>query len=1618
MSYDPTLFNVDPYYDDFSESKKFLRLLFRPGFAVQARELTQMQTILQNQVERFGNHVFDDGSIVYDGQIFEDTVKFVRVTGLSGTTDVKDFIGTYINSPGRASGRVIYAENGLSGSSLDTSSILYFQYASGASGYTAGNVLSATANSELIQATITALTGHPTSYLGDAILVSTNQGVRYVDGYFVSADSQKIGLYDEVGATGSKRRDFSAPTVRVGYNVTKSIVTEDMDSSLTDPAFGSFNYNAPGAHRFKIDLAISQYPFTPTNTSAVDNFSRKDFLEFLRVSAGSVIKKEIYSDYGPLEDTFARRTYDESGNYLVRPFQIYLSEGPSADKLNVNIEPGKAYVYGYEFETQGTTKITVDKPRDASSLVSVDNRFFNRNFGPYSLLTLYGGTAALGEYYSNKESPQFILSSSTGASGPVAIGTARVRNIIFESGNDYRVYLYDINITGSTRTFDAVKSIYRIGNFAAGRQTFQVASGVTAHLYDGANNNLIYEAPVGNTLKTVTDFDFNVFTEYKIDFASGLTFTKLPTYNNFSLQSSIGSIPNPSLFVVDQNGVSKTGSYSLSGSSLTVVLGSPGTTLAYMFTEENVNNTTVKRIKNAVKETISLTGQATVLLTDSNNNKFLYLQNNVDVFAIDSITGDSGSGLTNMTNWFTLDPNQTDSYYDYSKIILKPEYNSYIPTITGPFEVVSHRFSHSGFGPIFVDSYVAGTTTSRFNGYNDIPTYTSTSTGKVYNLRDCIDFRPYKMTLTGALTGCYMPTNDTDNNIDYQYYIPRIDKLILTRGRELKVVSGISSIEPSVPDDNPDAMSLATIRLNPFTFSPTDASVRLLGNKRYTMKEIGDIEKRVDRLEYYTTLSLLEMDAKNTRIWDDADPTLELTKSGILVDSFKGHNIGNTKDKEYSISMDFINSELRPKFQNCSFKLIPDTFNAPSGVTYTSDNIAILEYTNVVAINQPLSNTTVNVNPFGVTNYLGSVKFSPSSLSWYDDNNKPLTKVNVDGENDAWLSSYVPYTGATAGLNYGFGTQWKDWELNWYGTEIDSNSYFTSENIISQGSINTQDNNSYNSITNRLVPESIKSTYDNKYVDKSIVPYIKDQTITINVEGLKPLTTHYAFFDNFNVSAFCTGSLVSDASGKLTNIQFGVPVNTFLSGERLFRFIDNESNDVSTASSCAENTFYCSGLIPQKSDSGIVSIRPAIVRRDSVNTDYISNSVFSRYRLRSSSSGYLDPLSQTFIVNGSTYPSGMFVSKISLFFSQKETDSTIPVCIQIRPLVNGFPHPSKIVPLSEKYLYPSDITASSTPTATDFNFSTPVYLTPGEYAIVVTTNSDKYVLHMAQEGQIQTGTTDQRISVGSEVGSLFKPQNGQQYEMNTTEDIAFVVYRANFTNSSGNFRIVTDPTSDYASSPDVIYVNAVYNNINSLIPSNTTVICGALTTPSSNAYIEPNKTMILDVPTSYAAGVDTDYVSVYFTGNSQVSPCVDLDRTREHWIQNIIQSVGPTGPHTSTSSSNSQYVSKNVILGNGFSATNLHVYLNAYNPSDAEIQVWAKYLPQGNTSPMENRNWEKLDIVTNRTSNNEKDYKEIQYRFSTDVEEFTVFAIKIMLLSDVSNSRVPVIRNARILATV
>ena len=92
-----TNFNVTPYYDDFDATKNFHRVLFRPGYAVQARELTQLQSILQNQIERHGRHVFKEGTLVIPGAIgFTDDYYAVKLQSQYQSNDISGYIDQYV----------------------------------------------------------------------------------------------------------------------------------------------------------------------------------------------------------------------------------------------------------------------------------------------------------------------------------------------------------------------------------------------------------------------------------------------------------------------------------------------------------------------------------------------------------------------------------------------------------------------------------------------------------------------------------------------------------------------------------------------------------------------------------------------------------------------------------------------------------------------------------------------------------------------------------------------------------------------------------------------------------------------------------------------------------------------------------------------------------------------------------------------------------------------------------------------------------------------------------------------------------------------------------------------------------------------------------------------------------------------------------------------------------------------------------------------------------------------------------------------------------------------------------------------------------------------------------
>lgn len=1603
MVYDSALFNIDPYYDDFNESKNFLRMLFRPGFAVQARELTQMQTIVQDQLQRFGNHVFYDGSMVSDGQITENRVYFARLASLSGSTDISDYESSVLQRGTTGpSIRVLHVDTALSNSSVDTSPVIYFNYLSGAN-LTAGNVLSGTANGVAVSATVAGLTGITNSAVGSCILVHVNDGIRYIDGFFVRHDEQSIALRNVTGPSGSEYRVYEDPTVRVGFDTERSYVNAETDSSLQDPAFGSYNYAAPGSDRYKIALDISQYEYTPTSTAATDNFSRQNFVEFLRVSDGNVIKKELYPDYSVVEDTLARRTYDESGNYTVRPFDLSTEEGPDASTIYAKLEAGKSYIFGYEFETQGSTRIAINKARTTRF---VDEESVDRTVGPYLTSMQFNGTANnFGLAFGTNTGETVLLGGSTGASAFVNVGTAKLRHVNFASGSDYYVYLYDVSLTGGN-DINNIKTIYRSGLTSSGSQLFQIAPGVTAELSNGNYNNLLFETNYAG-LTAVTDLRLYYWAHTTVTFDGG-GYASVPIgsfHDQFVADETPGDFPQSSVMVFSPHGASLAGVLDITGApeQLDLQLNTPGPTFAYVYYEVEANDLADIRTKTYVASTVSLTGPAAAIQTDELGKNYLSLEPMYDVLSISHITGDNGSGLTNMTSWFSLDSGQRDNYYDWGRLVLSPSITGYA-SFTGPYEVTYARYTHAGYGPLIVNSY---------SDYESIPEYTSESTGKVYKLRDLIDLRPYRNS-SGFLTGCDVPSDNVLANVSYNHYLPRTDKITLTRDRAFDVIEGTPSLDAVAPADDIDSMTLYTITLNPYTFDENDVTLRYVENKRYTMRDIGKLEKRIDNLEYYTSLSVIEQEAKNTAIYDEFG--LDRPKLGILVDTYKGHNIGDVLDEYYACSIDYENSELRPKFVVSATPVDYSDITLQAGITFTADKILMASWsTSSPSIVQTVVTDTIQVNNTGVISSIGKLVLSPSSDAKFDDANAAIVKVNVEGENDNWA--------APAANGNGFGTQWNDWELNWLGKEIIEDQISRTNSTVSR-SVGVYSSSASSNILNRSTPESIRRSKLNRYVNENVIPWMRTKAIAITAEGLKPNVQYYPFFDGIDVSAHCTGSLLTNAFGQISGVTFTIPAETFRTGQRLFRLTNSSTNNLEATTSASEAIYYAKGFIQNRED-GIVAVVPPIVRRESVTSETIVSNVITRRRNRdgTQTTGYMDPLAQTFTVDSNVYPDGFFCAKIGLLFSEKETVTNEPIVLQLRPLQSGFPHPSKIIPFAEVYVYPSAVTTSTDGTAiTNFTFTTPVYLPPGDYAMCLLSSSANYRIYTAKVGRYSLVDDDQRASKNALSGYLFRPQNSGIYTNTDTEDLCYIVYKCVF-NTSSTFADIGF-ANDGFSAPANINVDYVRISSEELTPTNTAVAYNAVTVKglvsggySGNKNLLANNTSNRAIATS---GNTEPTVRVTYTATADVSPQLDLNRLHVYSICNLINSnVTPSAtlegnptPIDAVSPTLSRYITKTVELDDTVEATNINVYLNAYKTIESTIQVWFRYLPYGVKTGLSDTTWIQLDSVTSSNSTNENDFTELHYNLGTNVARFGTFQTKIVM-STSDSSKAPRIRNMR-----
>lgn len=355
-----TNFNTGPYFDDFDKDNHFYRVLFKPGYAVQARELNQLQSILQHQVSSVGNHLFKKNSIVIPGGIaLIPTADIVSITNIN---DPSVLVGkTITNAPSfdytddaTLDGYITAIVLGYKAAADGVPAALYVKYfKSQANGRVTFNQ-----SEELKTVDASLQTFNVDSTIGSTIgkVATISAGTFYTKEVFVDCSQQSIIIEVDNGVTSVPPRAVTT-NCTVGLNIVESIVTSDDDESLLDNANGTPNQYAPGADRYKIDLILSR--IDPTTTLSDDLF-----IKLMSIENDVITYINNKTQYAEIMTMLARRTYDTNGNFIVRGLDTSITEAGDSGYIWANVSKGKGYLGGYEYEQLVTTPIAVEKPRD------------------------------------------------------------------------------------------------------------------------------------------------------------------------------------------------------------------------------------------------------------------------------------------------------------------------------------------------------------------------------------------------------------------------------------------------------------------------------------------------------------------------------------------------------------------------------------------------------------------------------------------------------------------------------------------------------------------------------------------------------------------------------------------------------------------------------------------------------------------------------------------------------------------------------------------------------------------------------------------------------------------------------------------------------------------------------------------------------------------------------------------------------------------------------------------------------------------------------------------------------------------------------------------------------
>ena len=1385
-------YNISPYYDDFDESKNYHRVLFRPGFAVQARELTQLQTTLQSQLDKLGQYNFNDGSRVVGGKVTINTeYDFVKLTS---TSSVAAFVGTTITGGTNGVTAEVLEAIAATGSDPDT---LYIKYNNSGT----NNATSLFANGESITNGSKTATLASSSATGKGSRVSIEEGIYFISGTMAYVAPQSL-ILDKYTNT---------PSYVIGLSVTESLVESGTDSTLVDNATGTPNYAAPGAHRYKIATALIKESLSDPNATY------SNYIKLMNIKSGVIqVKTEDKTANTELTTRLARRTHEESGNYSVTPYSLdirehlddgagnggYLTSGNGgvATKLAVGVEPSIAYVQGFRVENLATKYVAVDKPRDH---VNENENSVVMPVGNYVNLTLstVRGMPDVNSY----TTIELRNSSST------KIGEARVRG--FEQGTStiWRLYLFDI-VMNSGQTFSNVAKVFQTQS----NQDFQADLANAGVRFDTGNNGMVFKLPYDG-VKTLLGsspadpLEYNVRKEVEGTVSgSGASATVSFTNLGGNLQSNSDILVATGSNAAELVPAGCVGGVGTTTLTLTNV-GSAITGFASGTPHVKVICTIQKNASGGQKSKTLTTVSATTF-TYASATGYIPLDKS-DISSIDTVT----VGGVDAKDKFTLDNGQRDNFYDEGRLIPIGGWLANGTVVTISFKY----WLHSGAGDYFsVDSYPSA-------NYETIPTFDS-HLGKV-ELRDCLDFRPTKASSGSITAGSEFTTGTGFSNsqtpkpfsvsqADIDHYLGRIDKLYIDREGNFNTIKGVAAVNPQSPDDLDDSMTIFELHYQPYVFDTGDCIPVKIDSKRYTMRDIGSIDSRVRNLEYYTSLSLLEKDAAGVQIQDGS--ANDRLKNGIVVDAFYGHNVGNVIHPDYNISIDKGNGILRPRFYEDNTNLIKGAVT--NSLTQTG-SLLHLPFTETTYVDQPYATMSEYVNPYNVFTWGGEMRLSPESDEWKDTDTRPDVIIDDEGVYDQLVSM--------AEQNGILGTVWNEWETNWTGVEVTES---TSTNMVEEEgggrrwnrwrrrrgqastttvATTTTSNQSRSGMRTTVVPDTQLKELGSRVVEMNFVPFMRSREIFFKAERMKPNTKVYAFFNGTNVTDYCseTGGfkewstetdvgtykdatshanntdLITDASGKVEG-SYRIPHNStlkFKTGTREFRLTDSNTNNKSDETTFAEAMYHAQGLLEVKENVIMSTKVPRFVSTELTDDRVIQDVAITRF---TDPVEWVDPLAQTFIIDTA---GGIFMSSCEIYIATK--DANIPINLSIRSVENGTPT-QQVVPGSSINIYPGSITTSTDGSvATKFTFDHPIYLAQDqEYAIVLISQSDDYKVFIAETGGFDLADTANRVTKQPYNGVFFTSANSSTWTPEQTKDLKFKLNRCSFSQTSATVVLNND----------------------------------------------------------------------------------------------------------------------------------------------------------------------------------------------------------------------------------